>query len=160
MLYFMQFWPILGPYDPLKSPLHYQQSTLQDSYSSKILHKVALPENGFISIFSEWKCSKSAQNVIFHAILTNFGTCNPLKSPFYYQKSTLNGIYFPKSLHKLLLPENGFNSIFFKRKCSKTAQNVISHAILANFGTIWPTKKPLTLSTKYFYGLIFPQKSP
>ena len=48
---FMQFWPIFGPYDPLKSPLHYQQSTLHGSYSPKILHKIVLPVNGFISIF-------------------------------------------------------------------------------------------------------------
>ena len=51
MSYYMQFWPILGPYDPLKSPLHYQQRTLQDSYSPKIFHKIVLPENEFISVF-------------------------------------------------------------------------------------------------------------
>ena len=51
----MQFWPILGPYDPLKCPLHHQKSTLNSSYSSKSLHKLVLPENGFISIFSEVK---------------------------------------------------------------------------------------------------------
>ena len=55
MSYFMQFWPILGPYDPLKSPLHYQQSMLNGSYSPKSLHKLVLPENGFISIFFEVK---------------------------------------------------------------------------------------------------------
>ena len=53
MSYFMQFWPILGSYDPLKGPLHYQQSTLNDSYFSKILHKLERPENWYISIFFE-----------------------------------------------------------------------------------------------------------
>ena len=51
----MQFWPILGPYDPLKSPLHHQESSLNGSYSPKSLHKLVLPENGFISIFFEAK---------------------------------------------------------------------------------------------------------
>ena len=73
MSYFMQFWPILGPYDPLKSPLHYQRSTLHGSYSLKILQKTVLPENGFISIFFEVKMIEKCQNVIFHAILANFG---------------------------------------------------------------------------------------
>ena len=50
MSYFMQFLPILGPYEPLKGPLHYQQSTLKGSYSLESLHKLLLPENGFISI--------------------------------------------------------------------------------------------------------------
>ena len=81
MTYFMQFWPILGPYDPLKSPLHYQQSTLHGSYSPVLLYKIVLPENGFISIFLKQKCSKSAQNVIFYAILTNFGTIWPTQKP-------------------------------------------------------------------------------
>ena len=51
----MQFRPILGPYDPLKSPLHYQQSTLNGSYFPKSLHTLILPENGYIYIFFEPK---------------------------------------------------------------------------------------------------------
>ena len=51
----MQFWPILRPYDPLKSPVHYQRSTLKGSYFPKSLHKLVLPENGSISIFFEVK---------------------------------------------------------------------------------------------------------
>ena len=49
MSYFMQFWPIMEPYDPLKGPLHYQESTFKGSYSPKGLSKLVLPENGFIS---------------------------------------------------------------------------------------------------------------
>ena len=143
MSYFMQFWPILGPYDPLKSPLHYQRSTLKGSYSPKILHKIVLPENGFISIFLKRKWSKSAQNVIFHAILTNFGPYDPLKGPLRYQECTFKGSYSPKSLHKLVLPENKFIPTFLKWKCSKSSQNVIFHAILTSFGTIWSTQKPV-----------------
>ena len=74
---FMQLQPILGSYDPLKSPLHYQQSTLKGSYSPKIQHKVLIPEYGFISIYFEVKCSKGDQNDIFCAILANFGTICP-----------------------------------------------------------------------------------
>ena len=48
---------------------------------------------------------------------------------------------------------------FLKRKCSKSSQNVIFHAILANFGTIWPTQKHLALPTKYVKWLILSQKS-
>ena len=51
MSYFMQFLPILGPYDPLKGPLHYQESTFKGSYSLKSLHKLVLPENVLISYF-------------------------------------------------------------------------------------------------------------
>ena len=52
---FMQFWPILGLYDPVKGPLHYQQSTLKGPYSPKSLHKFILSENGFTFIFFEVK---------------------------------------------------------------------------------------------------------
>jgi len=51
----MQFWPILEPYNPLRGPLHYQQSTLKGSYFPKSLHKLVLPENRSISIFFEVK---------------------------------------------------------------------------------------------------------
>ena len=49
----MLFWPILGPYYPLKGPLQYQQSTFKGLYSPNSLHNLILPENGFISIFIE-----------------------------------------------------------------------------------------------------------
>ena len=52
---FMQFWPILGPYDPLKGPLHYQESTFKGSYSLKSLHKLVLQENVSNSVFFELK---------------------------------------------------------------------------------------------------------
>ena len=55
MSYFMQFWPILGPYDPLKGPFHYQESTFEGSYSTKSLHKLVLQENVSNSVFFELK---------------------------------------------------------------------------------------------------------
>ena len=36
MSYLMQFWPIFGPYDRLKSPLHYQRSTVKGSFFPKV----------------------------------------------------------------------------------------------------------------------------
>ena len=51
----MHFWPILGPYDQFKGPLHYQESTFKGSYSPKSLHKLVLPENKFIPTFFEVK---------------------------------------------------------------------------------------------------------
>ena len=64
------FHAILGPYDPLKSPLNYQQGMLQGSYSPKILHKIELPENGFISIFFGVKMFKKCPKC---HISCNFG---------------------------------------------------------------------------------------
>ena len=107
--------------------------------------------------FMKWKCSKCAQNVIFHAILANFGTIRSTQRPLTLQiKSTFTGSYYPKSLHKLLLPENGFNSIFFDAKMFKKCPNVIFHAFLANFGNIWPTQKPLILTKSTFCGSYSP----
>ena len=66
----MQFWPILGPYDPLKGPLHYQRSTLNGTYSPEILHKIVLPENGLISTFFE---VNMLENCPKYHISCNFG---------------------------------------------------------------------------------------
>ena len=60
MSYFMQFWPILGPYDPLKGFLHYQESNFKGSYSLNSLHKLVLKENVSNSaFFFNWKCTYS-----------------------------------------------------------------------------------------------------
>ena len=96
---------------------------------------------------------------VYLAILAYFGTPYPTQKP-HYQESTFTGSHSPKSLSKLVLQENGFISIFLKRNCLKNAQNVIFHAFLANFGTMWPTQKSFTLPTKYFKWLIISQKSP
>ena len=151
MSYFMQFWPILGPYEPVKSPLYYQQITLNGSCSRKILHKIVLPENGFISIFLKWKWPKSAENDIFHAILTILGPYDPLKSPWYYQQSTFKGSYSPKSLHKLVLPENGFISIFFELKMLLGSPKVdVGGQNLQNFDLKRPIKFGKVLQTSQF----------
>ena len=45
-----------------------------DIYCPKILHEIGLPEIWLISTSVKWKCSKSAQYVIFYAVLDDFGT--------------------------------------------------------------------------------------
>ena len=50
-----------GPFDPLKSPLHYQRSTLKGSYFPIRLHKLLLSENGSISIVFEVKLTEKCQ---------------------------------------------------------------------------------------------------
>ena len=55
----------------------YQRSTSKDSYSPKILDRLVLPENEFISIFFELKMFEKAQKVLFHGILTNFWNIRP-----------------------------------------------------------------------------------
>ena len=126
MSYFMQFWPILGPCDPLISPLYYQRSTLNGSYSPKILHQILheilRPENGFFSIFFEVKMTEKYQMSYFMQIWPILGPYDPLKSPLYYRRSTLNGSCSPKILHKIVLPEIGFNPIFFEVKMTEKCQ--------------------------------------
>ena len=72
MSYYMQLWPILGLYAPLKSPLHYQQSDLNGSYSPKSLHKFVLPENAFNTTFLEVEMHLKCPKVLYLVILSNF----------------------------------------------------------------------------------------
>ena len=60
----MQFWPIFGPYDPLKGPLHYKESTSMGSYSLISLHKLVLPENVLISLFCGMEMHKTYPKVV------------------------------------------------------------------------------------------------
>ena len=149
------YGPKIGQYDPLKGPLHYQQSTLKVTYSPKILHKIVLPENWFISSFFEVKMIKKCPNVIYHAILTNFGTIWPIQRSLPYQQCMLNGSCSHKILHKIVLPANqkmySFLS-FLKWKCSKSAENVMFHAFLANLGPYDPFRGPLQYQKGIFKG--------
>ena len=87
MSYFMQFWPILGPYDPLKGPLHYQESTFKGPYSPNSLNILVLPEVWFISSFLKWKCSKVPKITNFMQFWPISGPYDPLKSTLHYQQS-------------------------------------------------------------------------
>ena len=97
----MQFWTILGLYDPFKGPFHYQRSTLKSSYSPKSLHKFILPENLSTSKFREVEIKEICPKVVYQVILAIMGPYDPLKSPLHYQQSTLQDSYSPKILHKI-----------------------------------------------------------
>ena len=133
----MQFWPISGPYDPLKSTLHHQQSMLNGSYSPKRLYKLVLPENGFTSIFFELKmfkkcpkCHISCNSAQFLEHITHS------KASYSTKRVLLRAHILPKlSINQYYQEMYSFLS-FLYQKCSKSAQNVILHAILTNFWTI------------------------
>ena len=91
--------------------------------------------DSFLS-FLKWKWSESAQNVIFHAILKPY---DPLKSSLHYQRSTLKGSYSPKILHKIVLPENGFISIFLIENDRKVPK-------MSYFMQFWPIWDHMTHS--------------
>ena len=76
-------------------------------------------------------------------IFANFQPPNPLKSPLYNQQSTLKGSYFPKSFHKLVLPETVFISHFLGIELYKVCQKVVHYAILAYF-------QPLNLAKSFY----------
>ena len=106
--------------------------------------------NSFLS-FLKWKCSKSAQNVIFHAILANFEPYDPLRGLLQDQQSTFKGSYSPKSLHKLVLPENGFISIIFEVKMLLRSPKVdVGGQNLQNFDLKRPIKFRKVLQTSQF----------
>ena len=130
----MQFWPILGLYDPVKGPFHYLRSTLKGSYSPKSLHKFILPENLSTSNFREVEIKEICPKVVYQVILAIMGPYDPLKSPLHYQQSTLQDSYSPKILHKIALPENGFISIFFGVKMFEKCQKC---HISCHFGQFW-----------------------
>ena len=68
------------PYDALRGPLQGQQSTFKGSYSPKSLHKLVLPENGFISIFFELKMLLGSPKVdVGGQNLQNFDQKRPIK---------------------------------------------------------------------------------
>ena len=132
MSYFMQFWTILGQYNPLKCPWYCQRSPLNGSYSPKILHKIVLPENGFISIFFWSENYRKVPKIsYFMPFWPIFGPYDPLKSPLHYQQRTLQDSYSPKVFHEIVLPENGFISVFF---CVKMFVKCPKCHISCNFG--------------------------
>ena len=92
------------------------------------------------------------KNVIFHAILTNFWTIWPTQRPLTVpRKNFFKGSYSPKSLHKLVLPENGFISIFFEVKMLLRSPKVdVGGQNLQNFDLKRPIKFGKVLQTSQF----------
>ena len=120
----MQFWPILGPYDPLRGPLQYQRSTFKGSYFPKMLHKIVLPKNGLISTSFEVKMLEKCPKCHISCSFGQFWDhMTHSEAPYSTDIVTFNGSYSPKILQKIVLPENGFISIFYEvkmlEKCPK-----------------------------------------
>ena len=74
------------------------------------------------------------------------GEYEPFNALYCYCKGLLSLSYGPKIGQNYM--KYDFWALF------KHFPNVIFHAILTNFWTIWPTQKPLTLPKKYVKGLI------
>ena len=96
MSYFMQFWPILGLYDPLRGPLYYQKSTFKSSYSPKSLHKFILPENLSLLSFVKWKLKKYAQKSYIWSFWPIFTPPNPQNGPYTTKEVHLGAHILPK----------------------------------------------------------------
>ena len=101
---------------------------------SQNTHEFILPENLSTSNFREVEIKEICSKVVYQVILAIMGAYDPLKSPLHDQQSTLQGSYSPKILHSIVLPVNGFISIFFEvkmfEKCPKCH-------ISCNFGQFW-----------------------
>ena len=115
------------PPNLLKSPLYYQWSTSNSSYSPKILHKLVLPENIIISYFCGMENHKMYPKVVYLVILTYFRTPTHKIAPYTTTEVHLGAHISPKSLHKFVLPENISISHFCgkEKMCPKVGYLVI-----------------------------------
>ena len=93
-------------------------------------------------------------------MLANFEPYDPLRGLLQDQQSTFKGSYSPKSLHKLVLPENVFISNFLEVEMNEKCPKVIYQVILDIFGTLWPTQMTFIVSIKYIKWLVLSQTSP
>ena len=66
-----------------------------------------------------------------------------LKSPVNYQRSIFRDSYFPKSLHKILLPENVLKAIICEVEMLLKCTKVVYMVILSCFGHADSLKSPI-----------------
>ena len=103
---------ILGHLDKFSDPLiqskapYYQGIKFKGSNSPKSLCKSVLPEIVFIFNFYDVEVYKIFLKVVYRVICSISRPFHSLKSPLYYQGSKFKCSYSPKSLHRLVLPEN------------------------------------------------------
>ena len=145
----MQFWTILGQYDPLNSPLYYQRSTFRGSISPNAYINLYSQKIYSFLTFVAWKCTKCTQKSYNWSFWPIFGHLNPQNGRLYYQRSKFKCSYSPKSLHKLALPENVLIFNLYGVKVYQMFLKVVYRVILTNFRTLRPTQKPLILTRKY-----------
>ena len=86
---------------------------LDGSNFPKILHKLVLPENVFKRVFYTAILGEKGPKVAKLVDLTQIFTLRPLIRPQIHEWGMLEGSKFPKSLHKLILPENLLEKAFY-----------------------------------------------
>ena len=69
----------------------------------------------------------------------------PLKSPLFYKWNPSKGSYFPKSLHRLILPETLSISYFYEVEMYKICPKVVYLTILTNLWNTLTHSKPFIL---------------
>ena len=93
-------------FSPLIRSLIHQWGMLESPDSPKSLHRLLLPENVSKSVFYAVILGEKGPKVAKLVNLTQVLTFRPLIRPLIYEWGMLDGSNFPKSLHKLVLPEN------------------------------------------------------
>ena len=78
---------------------------------------------------------------------------------FFVAKLDMEMKYFTTKIKTTVAGENCLFNLH-KRKMLEKWPKTKFHAILANFGTMWPTSKPFTPTINYIQCLIFSRKSP
>ena len=91
----------------------YQQVMLEGPESLKSYHKLVLPENISISAFYMVILGEMDPKVTKLVNLAQIWTCRPLIWSIIHQQVMLEGPESPKSLHKLVQPENVSISAFY-----------------------------------------------
>ena len=91
---------------PLIRPIIHQRVMLEGPESPKSPHKLVLPENVSISAFYTVILGEMDPKVAKLVNLAQIWTCGPLTRPIIHQRVVSEGLESPKSLHKLVLPEN------------------------------------------------------
>ena len=98
---------------PLIWSIIHQRVVSEGPESPKSPHKLVQPENVSISAFCTVIQGKMNPKVAKLVNLAQIWTCRLLKRPLIYQWDILEGPKTPKSLHKIVLPDNVYISAFY-----------------------------------------------
>ena len=126
---------------PLIMPIIHQRVMLEGPESSKIPHKLVLPEHVSISPFYTHILGEMGPKVAKLVDLAQIWTCRHLVMPIIHQWVMLEGSESTKSAHKLVLPENVSISAFYTVFLGEMGPKV---AKVVNLAQIW-TCRPLIM---------------
>ena len=115
---------------------------LEGPDSPKSLLKLVLPENVSKSAFYTVILGENGPKVAKLANLTQILSFRPLIMPQIYKWGMLEGLDSPKSLHKLVLPENVSKSAFFTVILGEKGPKVAKQVNLTQILTLDPNKAP------------------